>query len=96
MEPSHIIQKGRPKRPKDAQPTRTKERRELIPLMVGSYFTHNLSNVTHMQIMTSNSNRKSRTNIFYQCNLPLHNKGKNMLKSNTNTLLEKLNEKRQG
>jgi len=27
-------------KPKDAQPARTKERRELIPFVVGSYLTH--------------------------------------------------------
>jgi hypothetical protein len=32
-------------RPKDTQPTRTKGGRELVPFMVGSYLTHNLSNV---------------------------------------------------
>jgi hypothetical protein len=38
--------------------------RKLIPLVVGSYFTHSLSNVTRMQIVKSNSNRRSRTNIL--------------------------------
>jgi hypothetical protein len=28
------------KKPKDAQPARTKEMRELIPFVVGSYLTH--------------------------------------------------------
>jgi hypothetical protein len=30
------------KRPKDMQPARTKERRELVPLVVGSYLIHSL------------------------------------------------------
>jgi len=34
LKPSHERQKGSPK---DVQPTGTKERRELVPLMVGSY-----------------------------------------------------------
>jgi len=45
------------------QPARTKEGRELVPFVVGSYFTHNLFNVVYMQIMKSNNNRRSRTNI---------------------------------
>jgi hypothetical protein len=40
------------KRSTDAQPTRMKEGRELVPLIVESYFTHNFSNVTYMQIMS--------------------------------------------
>jgi hypothetical protein len=39
--------KGKAKKePKDALPTRSKEGRELIFLMVGNYFTHSPSNVT--------------------------------------------------
>jgi hypothetical protein len=33
------------KRPKEAQPAETKERRELVPLGIRSYLTHSLSNV---------------------------------------------------
>jgi hypothetical protein len=58
------------KRLKDAQPTRTKEGRELVPLVIGSYFTHNPSNVANKQIMKFNSNKRSKTSISHQCNLP--------------------------
>jgi hypothetical protein len=44
-------------------PHEPKKGRELILLVVGSYFTHNPSNVTYMQIVISNSNGRSRTNI---------------------------------
>jgi len=84
------------KKPKDMQPTRTKEGRELVPFAVGSYLTHSTSNVTCMQIVRSNSNRRLRTSISCQHNLLLYNKNWSMLKSNTNTLLEKLNAKIQG
>jgi hypothetical protein len=44
-------QKGKVKdRPKNLQNAGTKERRELIPLMVRSYVTHSPSNVACMQI----------------------------------------------
>jgi len=62
-------------RPKDARPTRTEERRELVLLVVGSYLTHNPSNVAYMQIMKSNNNRRFRTSISCQHNLPLYNRG---------------------
>jgi hypothetical protein len=39
---------------------RTKEGKELVPLVVGSYLTHKPSNVTFIQIMRSNSNRRFR------------------------------------
>jgi hypothetical protein len=42
------------KRLKDVQPTRTKERRELVPLVRGSYLIHSPSNVAHMQIVRFN------------------------------------------
>ncbi len=74
LEPSHKIQREGQKRPKDAQPMGTKERRKLILLMVGSYLTHNLFNVAHMQIVTFNSNRRSKINIFCQRNLPFHSR----------------------
>jgi hypothetical protein len=49
METSHRRQKGRQKRPKDVQPAGTKEGRELVPLVVGSFLTHSSSNViSHM------------------------------------------------
>jgi len=38
-----------------------KKGRELVPLVVGSYFTHGPSIVSHMQIMKSHSNVKSCT-----------------------------------
>jgi hypothetical protein len=53
------------KRPKDVQPKGTKEARELVPLTVESYFTHNLSNVVCMQIVRSNSNRRLKTNVSH-------------------------------
>jgi hypothetical protein len=65
---------------------RTKEGKELVLLVVGSYFTHSPSYVACMQIMRPNSIRKSRTNISRQCNLPFYSKGLSMLKNNTNTL----------
>ncbi len=43
-----------------------------------------------MQIVRFNPNKRSRTNITHQCNLPLYNKAKDTLKHNTNMLLEKL------
>jgi hypothetical protein len=52
-----------------------KKGRKLIPFVVGSYFTHNLSNVTHMQIVRSHNNGRSRTRITHQCNLPFYNRG---------------------
>jgi len=61
-------------RPKDTQRTGTKEGKELVPLVVGSYFTHNPFNVAYMQIMRSNSNRRSRTNISCQRNLPFYSR----------------------
>jgi hypothetical protein len=41
-----------------------KRRRELVSLMVGSYFTHDASNVTNMQIVRSNSNGRSKISII--------------------------------
>ncbi len=67
--------KGKAKeRPKDVQPKRTKEGRELIPFVVRGYFTHNLSNVVCMQVMKSNHNRRYRTNISCQLNFPFYSK----------------------
>jgi hypothetical protein len=50
-------------RPNNAQPKGTKEGRELVLLVVGSYFTQRPFNVTRMQIMKYNSIRRSRTKI---------------------------------
>jgi hypothetical protein len=72
---THKTKRKAKERLKDKQPTRTKEGRELIPLVVRSYFTHNPSNVTYMQIIGFNSNRRSRTNIACQCNLLLYSRG---------------------
>jgi hypothetical protein len=66
------------KRPKDVQPTRTKGGKDLVPLMVRSYLTHNPSNITCMQIVSSNNNRMSRTNISRWGNLPPYSKGCNL------------------
>ncbi len=58
---------------KSAQPEGTKEGKELVPLMVGIYFTHNPSNVTYMQII-SNSNRRPRASISHQGSLPFYSR----------------------
>jgi len=52
-------------RPKGTEPTGTKKNRELVPLVVGSYFTHILTNVVYMQIVRSNNNGRSKTNICF-------------------------------
>jgi hypothetical protein len=68
--------KGKAKeRPTNAQTTGTEERRKLVLLVVGSYLTHSLSNVTYMQIVRSENNNKFRTNISHQSNLPIYSKG---------------------
>jgi len=38
--------------------------RELIPFVVGNYLTHSPFNVTYIQIMKYDSNRRSRINII--------------------------------
>ncbi len=73
-----------------------KKRKELVPFMVGSYFIHNPSNVTCMQIKRFNNNWRFRTRIICQCNFPLYSRGYITLKINTNMLPEKLNAKIQG
>jgi len=86
--------KGKAKeRPKDVKPTRTKEGRELVSFVIGNYFTHSLSNVTYMQIMRFNNNKRFR--FSRQCNLPLNIDALSMLKNNTNMLPKKLNAKKQ-
>jgi len=51
--------KGKAKeRPKDTQPARTKEGRELIHVVEGSYLTHSPSNVTSMEKAHSSCGRK--------------------------------------
>ncbi len=52
-----------------------KKRKKVIPFVVRRYFTHGSSNVAYMQIMKSNSNGRSKTNIACQRNLPLYSKG---------------------
>jgi hypothetical protein len=52
-------------KPKNSQLTGIKERRELVPLVVGSYLTHSSSNVISMQIMRSHNNKMFRTSISY-------------------------------
>jgi len=75
-EPSHGQQKGRPKKGQEEAKLRgIEERKELVLLMVGNYFTHSPSKVTSMQIMSSNSNRMFRTSISHQCNFPLYSGG---------------------
>jgi hypothetical protein len=58
---------------KDWQPIGTKEGRELVPLMIGSYLTHSLCIVAYMQIMRSNKNRRFRISngIIYPVNIIL-------------------------
>jgi hypothetical protein len=75
--------------------TQNKRGRELVPLAVGSYFTHNPSNVACMQIMRSNNSGRPRTSITRQHNLPLYSKSQSTFKSNTDMLPKKLNAKRQ-
>jgi hypothetical protein len=51
---------GKPKeRSKDKQPTGTKKKRKLVPLVVGSYLTHGPSDVACMQITRSNNNESN-------------------------------------
>jgi len=70
LEPSQGKQKGKAKeRPKDDQLAKTKQKKELVPFMVGSYLTHGPYNVTCMQIVKFNSNGRSRTCITRQDNL---------------------------
>jgi hypothetical protein len=62
--------KGKAKeRSKDVQPIATKEGRELVPLLVGSYVTHSPFNVTYMQIVRFNSYRRPKkssiTNVLF-------------------------------
>jgi hypothetical protein len=53
---------------------KNQKERELIPLVVGSYFTNGPSNVICMQMMQPNSNGGFRC-ITRQCNLPFYSKG---------------------
>jgi len=70
---THEIEKEGQERLEHKQPIGIKkERRELVPLVVGSYLTHNPSNVTYMQIMKFNNNGRSRTSICCEHNLPLY------------------------
>jgi hypothetical protein len=50
---------------KDTQPVGIKKGRELVLLVVGSYLTHNPSNVTNMQIVRFNNNRRFKTSISH-------------------------------
>jgi hypothetical protein len=52
-----------------------KKGKELVSLMVGSYLTHNPSNVAFMQIVKSNSNGRFRTSVTCQHNFFLYSKG---------------------
>jgi hypothetical protein len=84
-----ITQKTKKKakeRSKDTQFARTKEGGERSPFMVGTYFTHNTSNVIYMQIVKFNSYRESRTSISCQCNFPFNNRSQSMLKNIINTM----------
>ncbi len=89
--------KGKAKKgQKDAQPAGTKEGKELIPLVVGNYLTHSLSNVTCMQIVRSNNNRRLTQVTFANTIFLSIAKAKSTLKSNIIMLFEKLNAKSQG
>ncbi len=66
--------KGRPKKGQKMYNQEPKKGEKLVPLMIGSYLTHNPFNVTYIQIVRSNNNGRSRKNITYQCNLPLYGK----------------------
>jgi hypothetical protein len=52
------------------------KRRELIPLVVGNYFTHYPSNVIQMLIVRFNNNKRFTTHHLpmHQCNLPFSSK----------------------
>ncbi len=51
------------------------QRRERTNLFVlGNYLTYSPFNLACMQIVKSNTNRRFRTNISYQHNLPFYNK----------------------
>ncbi len=68
--------KGRPKKgQKMYSPKGPKRKKKLVSLMVGNYFTHNPSNVANMQKMKSNNNKRFRTSIACQSNLPFYNRG---------------------
>jgi hypothetical protein len=75
------------------QPARTKIIIIIIPLIIGSYLIHSPSDVAYIQVMRSNNNKRSRTSIFHQQNLPLYSRSQSTLKSNINMLPEKLNPK---
>jgi hypothetical protein len=51
------------------------QKRELVLLVVGSYFTHGLSYLTCLQIVEFNNNEKFKKSIVRQLNLPLYSKG---------------------
>jgi hypothetical protein len=58
-------------RPKDTQPTRTKEGKERASMFRGrKLFHHSSFNVTCMQIVRFNSNKRYKTSISHQCNFP--------------------------
>ncbi len=60
-----IKREGQRKAKRCTTPKNQKKGKKLVPLMVGNYLTHDLSNVAFMQIMRSNSNGRFRTNITY-------------------------------
>jgi hypothetical protein len=51
--------KRKPKKGKRTQSPKEPKRRGLVPLVVGSYFTHSPFNVMCMQIVKSNNNGRS-------------------------------------
>jgi hypothetical protein len=65
---------GQRKAKRRTAPRNQRKERELVPLEVGSYLTHGLSNVVYMQIVRSNSNKKYKTSITCQHNLPFYSK----------------------
>ncbi len=60
-----------------------KTREKASPFHVRSYFTHSPFNVTYMEIVRFNSNRRFKTNISHQRNLLFYSK----VKANWKTIL---------
>jgi hypothetical protein len=93
---NHQANRKAKERPRRQVAQRNQRRERASPSMVGSYLTHNPSNFTCMQIMKSDSNRRSSTNISHQCNLPIYIRDSSTLNISINMILEKLIANRQG
>jgi hypothetical protein len=57
--------RGGQRKAKRHKAPKNQKNRELVPLVVGSYFIHILTNVAYMQIVRSNNNGRSKTNISF-------------------------------